>query len=179
MEQMKTKNLSASQRLEGLEKAMYAVDGTLRNLIQTQEMTQSALKMLANKLDATVKLARKKGVELTDSEISEFMVDNNVQELKQKLDYSVQAGFLTSSEEVTESSFIVGREIEADTKKVLNPRIQIALSELKKEAQETLKGKRVMDVVSFNDNKIALEIEEIYEITVPSQEQAPSAEAQQ
>lgn len=167
----KQKTLTAAQRLEGLEKALQAVDNTLRNLINTQELTHQAIKILGNKVDAVVKIARA-GEEFSDVNISAKMVENNVNELKQKVDDMVTSGLLTLSDSVEENSFIVGREIDPDTKQVANPRIQIAMAGLQEGARKQMLGKKSGDIIGFGDNKLSIELEQVYKITVPEQQQS-------
>jgi len=167
----KTKNLTAAQRLEGLEQAVISLDNALRNTVNTQEMLHQAIKILGNKIDAVVKVERAGG-DLTDEAISDMMVQNNVQELKQKVSDMVNSGLLVLTEEAKENSFVAGREIDPETKKVQNPRIQIALSALKQEARNLVLGKKAGDTVDFGKDKLSIELEEVYDIVTQSEQNA-------
>lgn len=169
---MSKPNLTAAQRLEGLEQAVTTLDGALRNIVNTVDMLHQAIKILGNKTDAIVK-ATNRGAEMTDETISAIMVENNVTELKQKVTDMVTTGLLVQSEIVEEQSFIVGREIDPDTKKVANPRIQIGMSSLTQAAKDMMLGKKTGETVDFGNGKLSIELEEVYRIVTPDQQVQP------
>lgn len=177
--QTQTKNkqpLTAAQRLEGLEESVRLLDQALRNVTNNLATITQALKLLGNKTDAIVK-ANSRGIALNDEIISQIMVENNVEELEQKVKDLVSAGLLAQSESISDTSFIVGRELDAETKKVVNPRVQIAYSTLNADVKEKLLGKKAGDVVNFGGDTLEVEIEAVYDIVQPKAANTEDAQA--
>src|SRR5690242_16307611 len=112
---------TAAQRIEALENAFMSLYHTADNMARDLLTAKEAIKLLGNKLDAVAKLAK-----LSDDDIAKIMIENNIAELKGKIDNLVEKGVLTAEEEVKENSFVVGREIDQDST-VVNPRLQFAL----------------------------------------------------
>ena len=128
---------------------------------------KEAIKLLGNKLDAVVK-ATQRGEDLNDDVIGKIMIENNVQELKARVDQLVAAGTLVATlEPVDEQTFVVGQEVD-DTGKVLNPRLQFVLGALQGELLAKIKGSKVGDTVLFQDGKLKFEIQEAYSVAKPA-----------
>lgn len=159
----KLTNLTAAQRIEALENMVIGLDTAIRQIVNNMTNISEALKLLGNKVGAIV-TASGSGSPITDEVISQIMTENRVLELKSKLNDLIQQGRLSPSEELSENSFFVGREIDAETGEVVNLRVQTAVAALAKDVRDALIGKKVGDLVSFGKDKLSLEIEEIYSI---------------
>jgi hypothetical protein len=132
-------------------------------------MVKEALKLLGNKVDA---IAKATGT--TDEQLSAIMIANNVAELKTKVDNLVAQGVLVASDIVTSSSFLVGKE-QDDDGKIVNPRLQFAISALGEELKAKMVGAKVGDVLTLTEGKLKFEVSEIYQVqTVEKTEEAPS-----
>lgn len=165
---------TASQRIEDMERGLMALYQTADNMARDMMTIKEAIKLLGNKLDAVVKAANR-GEQMTDEVISKIMVENNVEELKNKVQDLVNQGVLVAAEEVTANSFIVGREIDADGK-VQNPRMQFVVSALAENVRAKFPGAKAGQTLELEEGKWKFEVQEVYAIQTP---QAPQAEAQQ
>lgn len=165
---------TASQRIEDMERGLMALYQTADNMARDMMTIKEAIKLLGNKLDAVVK-ATSRGEQLTDEVISKIMVENNVEELKNKVQDLVNQGVLVAAEEVTTNSFIVGREIDADGK-VQNPRMQFVVSALAENVRSKFPGAKAGQTLELEEGKWKFEVQEVYSIQTP---QAPQAEAQE
>lgn len=169
---MSENKLSASQRIENLERSVMSTYQTLDMMVRDLTVLKDAVKLLGNKVDSVVKGVNAGGP-LTDEVISRFMIENNVVELKEKVSQLITQGVLVAQDSITESSFLVGREVSEDGI-VLNPRLQFALSALAKELQAKLLGHKVGDLVELQEGKLKFEVSEVYSIQAP---QEPTEEA--
>jgi hypothetical protein len=169
-----TDKRTATQRIEDLERAVMSLYNTADNMARDLMTIKDAIKLLGNKSDATIK-AINRGGEVNDEVVGNIMVENNIEELKEKVATLVTQGILTASDEVNESSFIVGRDVAQDGK-VINPRIQFSFggADLPAETKEKLKGAKVGDVVDFGPEKAKFEVQEVYRIGAP---EAPAEES--
>ncbi len=168
MEQQKQEQpkRTAVQRIDDLERGLMGMYQAGDNLAKDIVTLKEALKLLGNKVDAIVK-ATMAGEDLNDDVLSRIMVQNNVEELKNKVSQLVVSGTLQPTEEpVDEKNFIVGREVD-DTGKVLNPRLQFVLGSLQPELQAKIKGSKVGDTIAFQEGKLKFEIQEAYSVVVP------------
>jgi len=169
---------SASQKIGDLENAMMALYQTADNMARDLNTLKEAIKLLGNKIDSIVK-ATVAGEPLSDEVISRIMVENNIEELKNKLKIMVGQGILTPSEQVAEDSFLVGADIN-DAGEVVNPRLQFALYAIKPpELQQKFLGARVGDVLNLQEGKLKFKVAEVYQIQKPKPpEAAPAAPAE-
>jgi hypothetical protein len=168
---------SASQKIGDLENAMMALYQTADNMARDLNTLKEAIKLLGNKIDSIVK-ATVAGEPLSDEVISRIMIENNIEELKNKLKIMVGQGILTPSEQVAEDSFLVGADIN-DAGEVVNPRLQFALYAIKPpELQQKFLGARVGDVLNLQEGKLKFKVAEVYQIQKPKPpEAAPAAPA--
>lgn len=164
---------TASQRIEDMERGLMALYQTADNMARDMMTIKEAIKLLGNKLDAVVK-ATSRGEQLSDEVISKIMVENNVEELKNKVQDLVNQGVLVAAEEVSANSFIVGREIDADGK-VQNPRMQFVVSALAENVRTKFPGAKAGQTLELEEGKWKFEVQEVYSIQTP---QAPQAEEQ-
>lgn len=157
---------TATQRIEDLEGAVVSMYQTGNNMARDVLTLKEAIKLMGNKVDAIVKVVNKQ-LPLTDENIAQAMIDNNVEELKGKVTDYIDRGSLVSSETIQEDSFVVGRELNEEGKAV-NPRIQFSFGALTKELQEKMLGSKVGDLLDLEEGKLRFEVTEIYQITKPS-----------
>ena len=159
---------TATQRLEDLENGLMTIYQTLDAVARDVLASKEAIKLLNNKLDAIVK-ATNSGSQLTDEVLSEIMVQNNIDDLKQKVTNLLNAGFLVSQEAVELNSFIVGRDVKDDGS-VINPRIQFALRAIEDEAiRNKLLGAKAGDTLTLEEGKAMFQVMETYLIQNPNQ----------
>lgn len=156
---------SASQRIEDLENGVMAAFQTMDSMTRDILTIKEAIKLLANKTDSIVK-ATQRGEPLNDEVLSKIMIENNARELKDKVSAMVQQGILVKGETVEDSSFLVCRELNAQSE-LINPRLQFALQALVEDTRGKLKGAKVGDVIDIQEG-LKLEIMETYDVRAPS-----------
>lgn len=154
---------TASQRIDDLERGIMALYNTADNLVRDLLTVKEAIKLLGNKLDSVVK-ASERGQPLNDDVISKIMIENNVEELKQKTTNLINQGFLVASEEVTKTSFVVGRELD-DKGEVVNPRMQFVVGSLDPKVGDKFPGSKVGTILNLEEGKWKFEVLEVYAIT--------------
>lgn len=167
---------TASQRIDDMERGLMAlfqtVDGITRDLMTIKE----AIKLLGNKLDSVVK-ASNRGEPLTDDTISKIMVENNIEELKEKVQNMVNNGVLAVTDAATLQSFVVGRELNDDGS-IANPRYQFIVNALNPDVREKFVGAKAGDILTLQEGKWKFEVLEVYAIQEPTAPTAaPQAEA--
>jgi hypothetical protein len=165
---------TASQRLDDLEKGLMGLYQAADNIARDTTTLKEAVKILGNKIDAIVKLTVK-GEDLSDDSITKVMIQNNVDDLKSKVDGLVASGQLAlTSDPLTLNTFVVGREVNAEGE-VANPRLQFVVGSLNADLQPKLVGKTAGDVIEFQEGKLKFEILEAYTIVPPAPPAAPDA----
>lgn len=163
---------NAAQRIEDLEQALMSLYQTANNMASDLTTVKEAIKLLGNKLDSVVKATG-----ITDDQVSALMIENNVAELKSKVDGLVTQGILIATEETAANSFVVGKEVDDDGA-VVNPRLQFSLTALQPELRDKLVGSKVGDVVTLQEGKLKLEVLEIYSVQGAEVAPEPSAETE-
>jgi hypothetical protein len=165
------KKPKAGERLSAIEQVLVPTQrrvGELEmivfNLSRENEVLKDALQLLHEKLESVIALANE-GKALSNDNINEKVVMLKEQALKDKVQDLVNAKQITLSEEATDNSLIVARELNKDGT-VENPRIQFLTSRLIEELQNKFIGKKVGDLIKGEENKLDLEIIEIYDITI-------------
>jgi hypothetical protein len=172
-EQVPTKR-TAAQRIDDLENALMSSFQTLEQLARENQIIKEAVKLLGSKVDAIVQ-ATSSGIAITNESLSSIMVQNTVADLESKVNNLKDQGILVAEETVTETSFVVGRELDTDGT-VVNPRLQFALSAVKAELKSTISGAKVGDVLVLEEGKLNFEVLETYAIRSPAQPE-PQVEA--
>lgn len=165
---------TAAQRIDDMERGLMALYQTADNMARDLMTIKEAIKLLGNKLDAVVK-ASNRGEQLNDEVISKIMVENNIEELKNKVQDLVNQGVLQAAEEVTSNSFVVGREVD-ENGQVQNPRMQFVVSALAPNVKDKFPGAKVGQTLELEEGKWKFEIQEVYSLVVPS---APAPQAAQ
>lgn len=167
-------NRSASQKIGDLERAMMQLYQTADAMARDLGTVKDAIKLLGNKVDSIVK-ASQKGEAITDEVISRIMIENNCEELKQKVTIMQAQGILAPQEQIGADSFVVGAELN-DAGETINPRLQFALYALSPELQEKLTGAKVGDTLTLQEGKLRFKVLESYQIQQP---EAPAEAVQE
>jgi hypothetical protein len=165
------KKPKASERLSAIENALVPtqrrvgeMEMIMFNLSRENEILKDALQLLHEKLESVIVLVNE-GRTLSNQNINEKVVLLKEQALKDKVQQMVDAGQIKEAEEATDNSLIVARELNKDGT-VENPRIQFLTSRLIEELQNKFVGKKVGELVKADEDKLDLEIMEIYDITI-------------
>ena len=165
------KKIKASERLSAIESALVPTQrrvGELEmivfNLSRENEILKDALQLLHEKLESVIALSNE-GKSLSNNNINEKVVMLKEQALKDKVDDLVNAKQITAAEEVTDNSLVVARELNKNGT-VENPRIQFLTSRLVEELQNKFIGKKVGELIKGEEDKLDLEIMEIYNVTI-------------
>lgn len=166
---------TASQRIDDMERGLMALYQTADNMARDLMTIKEAIKLLGNKLDSVVK-ASARGEALSDEVIAKIMVENNVEELKEKVTNLVAQGVLVAAEEIGPNSFIVGRELN-EAGEVQNPRMQFVVSALQPEVRDKFPGAKAGQTLDLQEGKWKFEVLEVYNIQTP-QQAAPEAQAE-
>lgn len=160
------KQLTASQRLQGLEAGMAMLDQTIANISVQNDNLRLALKETLLRQEAILACLRA-GKSPTEENIRDAVVEQKAAMLKSTLEDLKNNGSLVTSNEVSDKSFIVAREVN-DKGEVTNPRTQFAYQALKEEEKPAILGKKPGDLVKFGASEtLFMEIEEIYDIVIP------------
>ena len=120
------KKLTASQRIEKIEKNAKMYDQNFQTLAQEIDTLRQTMSALARRLNATVKAGENGSI--SDDAVNSLLVEENTSELKGKVDFLIKQGVLSTPklEEIHDKSFIIGSELDEESE-VINPRIQFAL----------------------------------------------------
>lgn len=189
MSQTNTDNRTASQKIEDLEKVvtvLYQAATENKNAIESllrsqsdQAILSAALKLLNKKVEAIVQAATPE-TGITFSAISALVTQMNVVELVEQVAGFVRDGYLAPAEVVTDNTYLVCSESNAEGE-VVNPRIQFRLDSQDQAMQDALKGKKAGDSFSIGESTFSVKVLEIYTLTEPkapeSSQEAPAAEA--
>lgn len=164
---------SAAQKIADLENAIMALYGVADSLAKENAAIKTALKLLDNKVSSIVKASLRE-LPLTDATLEQLMVENNCEELAQRVTKMLQDGVVSPEDSVSPNSFLVASELD-ETDKVISPRIQFALKAIKEDYQTKLVGTKVGDTVLLEEGKLKVKVLESYKINAPTA--APEAEA--
>lgn len=158
-----TKKMTAAQRIEHLEGTIMGIYKNFDILANDIDQLRNTITGLAKRLNATIEAAESGTV--NNEQVNNIIIQQNVEELKAKVEFLVEQGVLKKSEEnvVGENSFVVGRELDGE-KNVLNPRLQFAFATLNETGKELVKGKTLGDLVKNENNDGHLEITEIFDV---------------
>ena len=154
---------TAAQRIEGLENALAGTQRNTQILAGEIDNLRQTIGALARRLNAAIK-SGETGT-LSNDSVNEIITQENILDLKGKVDLLVKEGVLQSStKEINQMSFVVGRELDEE-KNVINPRIQFAVKSVVPEMVNLLLGKRVGDVVTNEKGDgLLLEVTEVFDI---------------
>ena len=162
-----TKKPSAGERLSALERMLVPtvkrtgeLEMLMFNISKENEILKDALQLLNDKQLAVISLANE-GLALSDHNINEKIVKLKELDLKKRLELLVIEGHIEASNIITNNSFIVARELNKDGT-VNNPRIQFMTARLIEDLQEKFLGKKIGDLLKGEENKLDMEIMEVY-----------------
>lgn len=163
---------TASQRLADVEQGLMQVFSLQENFVRDLSLIREALKLLDNKVSSIIQ-ASVKGEDISDDTIDRIMLENNCDALAQKIKKLVDQNVLIAETQVSENSFVVGKETDKDGK-VLNPRVQFALKSLQStDFQAKLVGVKVGEAINLEDG-VAFSVVESYKIQAPPAPEAPA-----
>jgi hypothetical protein len=168
LKEKQEKSLTAAQRIEVLEKTVQTLRKMIEVMATEMDKIQQSQIAIAQRLDATLKVATEG--ELSEKNVDTFIVDQEVRKLKAQIDVLVSQGVFIPSETVEESSFVVGRELDKEGN-VSSPRTQAPVASLPEEVKEKLIGSKVGDLVTFSEDKLSFQVDEIFSIVMPEQNQ--------
>jgi hypothetical protein len=178
-----TDKRTASQRIDDLEKAVMSIFNVANNMARENTLIKNAIKLLDNKVDSIVQAATA-GKPITNEVLDAIMKENEIEELKGKVDNLIKQGFLVPTDGAAVDSFVVGAETEPDAEdgtpgKVRHARLQFTVQSLAKEIQEKLAGAKPGDTVKFKDDAYVFKVAEVYKIVnpTPPAAAAPATEA--
>lgn len=169
-QQEQPKQRTAGERIQDLENALMGLYQALDNMSRDMLTIKEAIKLLGNKLDSVAKAAN-----ISDDVISKLMVENNVAELKKQVEQFVAQGVLKASTTITDSSFVIGQEID-QAGNVLNPRIQFILGSMKPEVREAIKAGGIGQAINLGKDVMQFLLLEVYDVIAPQAPQAPDAQ---
>lgn len=167
-------NRNASQRFQDLEQGLMSLNQTVSLLVNDVMAIKEALRLLVSKTDAIIK-AQSSGQTVNDEVISAIMMQNKVEELKEKVSNLQAQGILVEEGAITESSFVVGEELDLDGTQ-LNPRVQFTMSSMDPKISSKLVGAKVGDIVVLEEGKAKFLVKETYTIKVPETAPEPKNE---
>ena len=155
--------LNASQKLENLEQVAIGMEQKMQILAQEIDKLGTIVQGLAKRINAAISAGENGN--LSNDGVNSIIIDQNVAELKEKIDFLVKQGVIVVTDEVIkENSFVVGREVDGKGS-VVNPRLQFAVQTLQDDAQRAMfLGKKTGDLVQSEDKTISIEIGEVYDI---------------
>src|ERR1022692_1507738 len=131
---------TASQRIEDLERGLMSMYQAFNGVAQDLNIAKEALKLLSNKVSSLLTVAQR-GQPLTEENVTNVMIENNVEDLKGKIAGLISAGQLVPQDTIASDSFVVGRQLD-DKGAIVNPRIQFPLGALAPAVQEKLVGRK-------------------------------------
>lgn len=173
------KELTASQRLMGLEQSVRLLDQALANMANQMEVLRNGMLLINDKQTAIV-TALSTGQAVNNQSLDTIVEQQKVEDMKTKIAGLVANNQLkASTDPVDDMSFVVVREINKESGEVVNPRLQFPIRTLNKESMEKIVGKKAGDSVSFVDgNPAIVEIEEVYTIVLEETGEAEAAPEQ-
>lgn len=191
MSENKTDTRTATQRLDDLEKIAQALYNTVNELINANDkiaplvadvpVMKQAIGLLNKRIEAVVSTANEASG-ITAEAVSAKMVEMNVVDLKDQIAGWLSTGALVPVDTIDDNSFVVAEEVDA-TGTVVNPRTQFPMSsQSSPDVRNALAGAKVGANITIGEDKLQLNILEIYSISEPGQESsteaAPAAEVQ-
>lgn len=164
LEQMVNKQ---NAQIENLMEALTAVAESMQSMIAT--VTQHKETILINSADLKNMGQMQDGIMLTlikknivtQEELRNVTVENNIQMLVGAVENLVKNGMLEKTEKVTPDGFIVGEELDAEDK-ITNPRLQFFVESLSNEDQVLLLDKQPGEVIQINGRGEKVRLLETY-----------------
>ena len=172
LETLTEQALNTARRISEMELIVF-------NIARENEILRNALQLIHEKLEAVISL-QNNNQSLTNENINEAVVKMKEASLKEKIDAMVKEGTIELADTVGEDSLIVSRELSKEGK-VENPRLQFLVGRLVDELKNKFLNKKVGDLIVGEDNKLDIEIMEIYNLvakpmTSENNQEAPTQE---
>jgi sarcosine oxidase gamma subunit len=150
----KIQQLTATQRLETLERALGETIDAAQFLLQENAKLKAALVELSLKTDAIIE------TQVIGEQVSDFITKANEKDLKDRVQKLLDKNEIEACESVGPESFVVAVE-KNEQGEVTNPRIQFSMIEVSDaELKVGLIGKKAGEVLSYKTSIV--EILEIY-----------------
>lgn len=171
--------MNASQKLEALEKNIASLTAKLDkqfSIVANELNRINEIQIaLAKRLNAILKAGDSGGVN-TES-VKDVIVSEAAKELKARVDMLVEQGILVLNNDkaIDADTFIVGRETDFDGNEI-NPRTQMLVGSLQKEAQEKLIGLKAGSEIKDEVIQQILVITEVYEVKSVEMKEPEEAE---
>ncbi len=156
----KVPKLSASKRIEMLEQNMVVIHQTMYMLNDKIGKLEAQNVAFAKRLTSVVSAAQ-----LTEEAVTAGVVAINVRELEEVVSALKENGNLVDTDVIGDQSFLVVRELNSESVEV-NPRRQFLVSNenIGEDIKKQLLGKKVGDIVTPDEDKLKIEILEIYDV---------------
>lgn len=117
---------------------------------------------VGRRVNATIQAAEQGPI--SNDSVNNLIVLDNIKKLEAQVKQLTDMGVLTTGSTITELTFVVGRELDAEGK-VTNPRLQLATASASEEFKKTILGKKVGDVILVNETSgVSFELTEVYDI---------------
>lgn len=161
---------NAVQKMAALENAFIQQNQQIEILADEIDKLRQQIIILNKRINASIQASEEGG--LNGESVNRIMMNDSIKELENKITYLVQQGVLVKNNdaEISEKTFVVGREVDAEGN-VVNPRVQFAVGSVDKSLQDKLASKKAGAVIEHDANEPRLEIVEVYEITPPKKQQ--------
>jgi len=158
---------NAAQTIAALENAFMSQNQQIQMLADELNRVRNIITSLNKRVNASIQAAEEGS--LNGDSVNKIILNENMKELEGKVTFLVEQGVLTKNDdkEISEQTFVVGREIDAEGN-VVNPRVQFAVGSIEKTIQEKLLSKKIGAMIQFGDTDPKLEITEVYEINQPA-----------
>ena len=163
------KKATSTQKLAALEDKAMAHERNFLVLADEIDQLKVLIQGLNKRLNAAIK-AGETEEGLSNQTVQDIIIEENEKELKGKVDFLVEQGLLKKlgEEDVTDiRSFLVGKEIDSESGKVVNPRAQFSVGSLSPDLQEKVIGLKLGDSTSFREEDPDFVVTELYSIVDP------------
>lgn len=168
-----------SQKIEDLERAVIGLYETMNNIARDLNIVKEGLKLLGQKSNAMIRVMTK-GLSVNADTVSDEMTLITIEDMQGIVANLIAQGVLSPATEITENSFVVGRDLlSTDQTVVANPRLQFAMAGVPADIRPKLVGSKVGDILQITEGKDFLEILEVYavggqEVAAPAREEETS-----
>lgn len=167
---------TASERISALEEAYIEANDKIVALAGIIDENKGMTIDLVDKLDQKVISVAKRinaTVVATDSKdsVEKIIQENSAKELENSVNVLIKNKVLIDDIDgsIVEQSFVVGRHISNDGTEI-TPRLQFYTGSLADEEKKLFLGKKVGDLVPSDDNKVSVEITELFLVQTPDKE---------
>ena len=155
-----------SDRVEKLESQLELLSQGMLGISHTLENQRLAILSLSQKIEAMVYLAER-NEKLDEERIQKRIVEANIEGMKTELEKAKADGHLVDAKVIGTESFVVIRELDKDSGKVVQDRTQIAIKNLPQEISSDFIGKKVGDKIE--KDTVIIEITELYDLVNPDE----------